>query len=333
MNECAPLLPTQQHDKKELLHNAESIGSKVLSSSDNDSYSIALGYLAMVVAATCFGLTSFMLRVVEKVYHMPSNQSFFINFFVAWLTLVPYIIFRIGISRVALLTKSQYFFISLRAIFGTTSGIFFVYAVRLAPVGDVAAAYNVCPAVTLILAAIFLKERIRRIDLFSLCLSAIGIYFITRVPSGSSEGFSRMYLLGITLAAFSGSMAASAYITIRHLKSEIHCFTPPFFFFITASLVGVLIGGVPTYAEFLGYGYGALIVVLSGVFQGVAQVFLSIGLQRCSAGPAILIRNLEVPFEYIMGVIFLSESPTLLQLFAAFLILTSTIILGIKKSK
>lgn len=332
MDENAPLLPTSLQQSKEvsLSRKDEAPGDNIVPSVPN---STAAGYLAMVVAATCFGTASVLLRVAEKTYDVPSSKTFFINFFVSWLTLLPCLFTRPGLfKRVVVLTREQYFFTSLRAIFGTFSGFLFVNAVNLAPVGDVAAAYNVCPAVTLVLAAIFLRERIRMVDIFSLSLSSVGIYLITRVPESVPVAFSRMHLFGIIMAAGSGAAAASAYITIRHLKTQIHCITPPFFFFLFASLSGIFLGGVPSVTEFMAYGGGAIAVVIAGMLSGVAQVFLSMGLQHCPAGPAIIIRNLEVPFEYIMGLIFLNETPAMIRLFAAFLILSSTVILGIKKS-
>lgn len=88
-----------------------------------------------------------------------------------------------------------------------------------------------------------------------------------------------------------------------------------------------------TPVQFLAYGAGAAATAVSpGCICGLfAQCMLNKGLQYCHAGPGVLVRNLEVPMAYVLGMLFLNETPTLLRAFGSFLVVCAAVIIGMRQ--
>lgn len=332
MDEEAPLLPalSNKFQCKDPQQQHEQTESTELS---QKKWSATIGYSAMVFAALSFSAAAVLLRTSEKMYNMPSDSALFLAFSSSTITILTYATFITGIRTVLSVTPYQSIFVGIRAITGTISAWLFVKAAGLAPIGDVSAAYNVCPAMTIVFAAIILRERIRFTHALSIILSLFGVFLITRPVSSSTNMMmfqnNAAHMKGTLLAVASGTCAALSYVSLRHLREQIHYLTPAFFFLPTCTLFAFIVGGVPSYSQFQSYGMGSVAILLSGVFTTVGQVLLSIGLQRCPAGPAIIIRNLEVPLEYVIALLFLNEVPTTLRIFAACLIVSSTVMVGI----
>ncbi|KAJ2442106.1 hypothetical protein GGF42_007069 [Coemansia sp. RSA 2424] len=68
-----------------------------------------------------------------------------------------------------------------------------------------------------------------------------------------------------------------------------------------------------------------------GAFSFVGQVLLNRGLQLAPAGPATLMRNLDVAFAFVLGITLFGEIPDLVSVLGAVLIVACTVAMGLHK--
>lgn len=291
------------------------------------------GYSAMVMSAFVHSFAMLLIRTAQDRFLIPTMQVLFISFFSGGLLLYIYISLTIGLRRALSVTWNQFGFMMIRSLVGGLSAYLYFKALSYTNMGDAAASFNISPMMTSVFAALLLHEPIRSHDFMSLVVSLFGVFLITR-PSdvGRSlmlEPTEQNHFLGTMLAASSGIVGALAVLPIRHLKSQVHYMTPPAFLFPSLIILTAASGGVPKSADLVTYGLGTLAVAVAGASFTVSQVLLSLSLQKCPAGPALLIRNIDIPLDYVMGLLFLGEHPTLLRAGAALLIIASTMTVGV----
>lgn len=73
---------------------------------------------------------------------------------------------------------------------------------------------------------------------------------------------------------------------------------------------------------------GLLTAISTGLTSFIGQCLLNSGLQRCKAGPGILITNVEVPIVFLLGALFLQEKPPMITSCGSALILSAAIVIG-----
>lgn len=308
------------------------------STSTNDSLSKwrtspwagTIGSVSMLLAATSFSVGGLFLRTSETVYHLPPIQSTFLLFIAATFTMT----LLMALLRPSLSVAPAHVpYVVARCVFGSLSALCYVQAAARIDIGDVSVAFNVCPAATLVLAALFLHERIKHIDILSLILSIIGVILITRptTTTTTSVSASHEHVLGALFAATSGIMAAIAYVSLRKVSQDVHFMATALFFFLSATALSVALGGVPSSDQFREYGVPTVAYIVgAGVCNAFAQMFLNVGLVMCHVGPAVFIRTLEIPMQYLLGFLFLAETMSGIQVAAAALIVASTAIIGVR---
>lgn len=300
----------------------------------NEKWTRAIGYLCILGASLNFSFTSFVLRTAQTVFQMPSATVMFMIFSCDMVLAILYVIFTANPSMLTGLKKRDLMLIVARGMFGILSTIAVFAGMKNAPVGDVTAAYSICPAITLVFAAIILRESIYRADVFALILSLVGVILITRPAGVDSElsQHSRAAVTGTMYGLLSGVLGAAAILPIRMMGRNVHFIIPALSLFTFATVYSSLTGGIPSFSEITSYGYGTVLTLSASVSNFLAQVLMNLGLHRCPAGPALLIRNIETPLNYFLGILFLHEVPTSLRISAACLIIISTSIIGVRNA-
>lgn len=297
-------------------------------------WSRAVGYLSLLGASLNFSLVSFVLRAAQTVFHIPTTTVMFTIFSCDLIMGILFVIFTSNLKLLNGLKRRDLLLLGARGFFGVLSTIAIYAAMKLAPVGDVTAAFNICPATTLVFAALFLGEPIYKADVIALVLSLLGVYLITRPASSDSDSFQHAMapVTGTIYGLLSGIFVGAAMIPVRKMGRNTHFIFPALSLFTFATVYSSLAGGIPSFSEFTSYGFGTVALLTASIANFLAQILLNIGLQRCPAGPAILIRNIETPLNYCTGILFLHEIPTSLRVFAAFLIICSTVIIGVRNA-
>lgn len=131
----------------------------------------------------------------------------------------------------------------------------------------------------------------------------------------------------------SALIIAVALVSQRALGSSVHFMLSVFTLGVSCLVVSVVLGAVNSIWRFIGDAktakIGVLYGVLSGMFASLAQALTNKGLQHCEVGPGALIRNSEIPFVHMFGMVFLNETPGLVTLLGSTLVIVGSGIIAL----
>ncbi|KAJ3062409.1 hypothetical protein HK102_008773, partial [Quaeritorhiza haematococci] len=132
--------------------------------------------------------------------------------------------------------------------------------------------------------------------------------------------------LAIAAALLGAVLAAFAYILVRKVGKRAHYLVHVTWF----GLISTILSGFVTYTfekpvpvlEWTGKQW--MYLVGMGLSAFMAQACLNAGLQLANAGPATLMRNLDIVFAFVYGILIFDETPHPLSIIGATLILGAT---------
>ena len=249
-----------------------------------------------------------------------------------------------------------------RNISGTVSLASGFVAFTLLPLGDASALIFTSPIVTFMLARIFLKERIDLIDIACALICLVGVAFVARpeflgfpqvaataysnasgtVFGNSTNNQEEMESVKITaasqhlsglIAAFTAALASgTAYIFVRKLgkvRAEIVVSSFMLFAGITCSLVSIIVYKAEEFIIRDPVAFMAIIGVSLCGFGG--QISMTKGFAIEKAGPAAVMRYIDVFFAFVWSSTILGESVSGWSVLGAIIIMISAATIAIKK--
>lgn len=179
------------------------------------------------------------------------------------------------------------------------------------------------PIWVVIFSRIFLKERARRSDIFSILIIFVGMgfFFVETMDSGK--------LFGNIIALLSGVSFASMLLLLRHEANE-----SPLSIIVVGNLITFIVGipfyfisGVPSGRSIIG-------LLLLGVFQiGIAYLFYAKSVKRLSTVEAILIPVIEPLLNPVWVLLFLGESPGKMAILGGVIVITTLVFRSIYQVK
>ncbi|KAI8822226.1 uncharacterized protein EV422DRAFT_495087 [Fimicolochytrium jonesii] len=236
------------------------------------------------------------------------------------------------------------FWLIARGSAGATGLALYFYTIVNMPLGDGMTIFFTGPAFTAVLAWLCLGEPLTRLDIGATVACLAGVTLVSQ-PDGDSR-FSILTGAGKTkatsviapLAALAGAIMSSvAYVLVRKIGSRAHFMVHVTYFGLMSSLLSgfaLLITSSPTSTtttsslpaipptQWTPTQYLTMCSV--GLSAFIAQCFLNAGLQRANAGPATLMRNLDIVFAFVFGLAFFGEVPRVTSVLGAALILGAT---------
>jgi len=202
-----------------------------------------------------------------------------------------------------------------------------VCSIQLLPLRDATVLNFTMPIFTAILAAVLLREKWGIREAAGTLFSFLGVLFVSQpefiFQGGTVKITTSSTYMGMLAALFGSSLGALSYIIVRAVGQRGE---PPLvcvFVFAALSVplssVAALLQGykIPTLLEACG-------LLMVGLTAYIAQVFLTRGLQLENAAKATSLQYLKVLCTYLLGVAFLSETPSVTSLFGALLIAGSS---------
>ncbi len=205
----------------------------------------------------------------------------------------------------------------IRSIFGTLGVATNLYALGHMHLADSTMLNRFSPFFVMVLAAIFLKETIRREHLFSLAAAFAGVLLIIK-PSFTVDTLPA--LVGFSSALFAGS----AYVVVRFLKGKEEPLTIVFFF----SLFSCIVSLPPTLIQYQApTTYQWLALTGFGLFALGGQYFITTAYKYAPAGEISIYGYSTVIFSALLGNLVLSEMPDLWSWIGIAIVLLSAFIL------
>lgn len=289
------------------------------------------GYLILLCSALFFEFAALISRTVT-VYHGVSVSNvvflrgtiqFVLGIIATFIFFSPRQVFTVPTNLLPLVV--------FRGIFGSTSYAITYKALSLAPIGIVTSIFFLNPISTTILSSFVLKEKISFTEGFAASLSVVGASLVANPTMDVPTKLSPSYLTGISLAFLSAMTVSAAFVSIRALGRRVHFMVNVLSFAVGGTILGILLGGT----RLTGTTKGLWMTVFGCVLGFFGQCFLNLGFQYARASTGSLLRNIDVPLAYILGLIFLGEVPHLVSVLGSGLVLVGTIIvaLGAMKKK
>ena len=216
----------------------------------------------------------------------------------------------------------------LRGLAGT-GGLYFSYlALLYISLTDVTAINYAAPLITVMMAAIFLREKVKPHRWVAVIAGFVGILvmlsgqlFFNR--SGAISSVSWLSTLGMCLALLAAVCIAGASIQIRYLNGIEKPGAIAFWFAMTTTLTSLLTIG---FGWSLPNGRQLLLLLGCGLLGGITQILLTLSLKYADA-------SLLAPFDYttliwsvFIGYLFWDTLPESATIFGAGLVVTGGII-------
>jgi drug/metabolite transporter (DMT)-like permease len=276
----------------------------------------ALKGIALQVGATfLFTIMSALVRIVSE--RVPTGEVIFSRAFFALFPLLALLAFRREISA-AVRTANPLGHI-IRGTIGVCSMFLTFSALARIPLADATAIGFTAPLVTVILAAIFLRETVR-LYRWAAVLVGLGGVVVMLWPHFEGGFETRERALGATFALMAAVCTASAMVQIRRLTATETTPAIVFYFQALASLAGL---ATAAWGWTLPSAGDAALLLTIGILGGIGQILLT---ESYRYAPASLV----APFTYsamlwavLLGFILFAEIPPMLVLVGAGIVITA----------
>ena len=287
-----------------------------------------LGLLSMALSAIFFSLMSVLVKVSGTDF--PVMQIVFSRSLIQMIAAAIYCIcMRMNPFGPCQKRKLLFF----RGLAGSVSLAIYFFVLVNMPLGDGITLFFVNPAFTAVAASIFLNEPFTWMDLSSVIICLAGVAFVSRPQFlfGSSE-LNPHYPLPVwiptSLALFSALISALAYCIVRAVGKSVHFMIHVFYFgFISTLFSGFMLysGLCDDPLPIFSWTIDQWMCIFGvGAFAFMAQCCLNYGLQLSNAGPATLMRNLDVVFAFLFGLLIFDEKLNFFSVLGASMIVGGT---------
>ncbi len=132
-------------------------------------------------------------------------------------------------------------------------------------------------------------------------------------------------VMGVLLAVMAAGIAALGYTTLRAIATQVHFLASVLSLGLFTLLAGLMGGGT---VELFESATNTGITVVAAVLGFIAQCSMTKGYEYCTAGKGALVRNIELPLAYILGIAFLGEVPNVVSVVGGMFILAATLLIG-----
>jgi drug/metabolite transporter (DMT)-like permease len=212
----------------------------------------------------------------------------------------------------------------LRGLFGFGALSCFLWAVVRLPLADTTVLHFTHPVFTALLAAVVLKETLRRQEVALAVLALAGVVVVAR-PGFIFGVVQGLDPVAVWVAMAGAALSAAAYVTARRLTR-----TNDPLVIVLAFAVVALFGSLPgTLSVFvLPIGWEWLFLLGVGVATQGGQVFVTRALKVEKAGRVMAVGYLQIVFATLWGALLFSELPDLWTWIGAFVIIGSTLLMS-----
>jgi len=261
----------------------------------------------MVFSSICFALGGAMIKFIGNIPLM--EMIFFRN--LPSILILPLILKNKNIS----FRGGNKPLLLLRCFFGFISAVGYFYTFRTMTMTDAMTIRQLSPFFIIILAIIFLKEKIslQRIPIFLLVF--LGCLLVIK-PGMRLEIFPA--IVGVLAAIFS----AGVHVSLRILRLTDHPLVIVSYYSFVSALMALIISIwqnnfiIPDFISLMS-------LLLLGLIALGAQITLTKAYQMAPAGMVSLYTYSQIIFATIFGLLFFKELPDLLSIIGAFLIIIS----------
>lgn len=297
------------------------------------------GYGYMVLSALFWSLLTFGIHISTTVFRVPVLLCIVVRGVVSLISAI-FFICLIRPPR-SMLTTASLLTLVARVLVGTIGCYCIFAAVEYQPLGEATTIFSTSPAITMLLSAALLSERITVVDIGAVVSTFIGVVFVTQpnflfhryqidITSSTGRKFEHTDI-GLAYALGAACCASTVYTLTRSLGTRIHFILNVIAISIGWSILPLVFTSADDLVGLFENRIGLLTVALSSLAGFGCVASFSRGLQLCRAGPAMVVRTLDIPFSFLLGFVFLSEAASFLKLIGVLMILAGSTAIGLRE--
>ncbi|MDP4181214.1 MAG: DMT family transporter [Bacillota bacterium] len=269
-----------------------------------------LGPIQMLASALFFGVMTYFAKLVS-VDISGSEVAFFRLLFGVAVVLILALTGVIDIS-----SKNKGLLIA-RGVFGGSAVILFFLGLANGSLTNSTVLNNTNPIFAAMISAVILKEKITIKMTGSILIACLGIVVLFWHNINAIKCADLFSLA-------SGFLGGFAITSVRQLRKRNESAWTIFFYFCIFGLIASLIFSItswkwPTPTQYL-------LLLLTGSFGLLGQVMMTSAYKYCKAALGGVLSMSTCVFSAFLGILFLNETPTLLELVGAILILSASVL-------
>jgi len=269
----------------------------------------------MLLSTLCFTVMNLFIKYLS---HFSAYQLVFFRAIGSLVFTMSYLFYH----KIPIMGNQKKLLI-LRGLVGVTSmGLFFA-AVSYLSIGTAVSLRYTSPIFAAVLAVIFLKEKIFKMQWLYFFIAFIGVILI--------KGFgSDINLTGLALVLISALFSGLVYVVITKIGTNDHpVVIVNYFMWISTILGGVL--SIFNWKTPVGMEW--LFLFSLGVFGYFGQLFMTKAYQLGSANKIVPIKYVEVVFTMLLSILWFGDSYPLLSVFGTLLVIISLVLNVLYKQK
>ncbi|WP_297633147.1 DMT family transporter [uncultured Clostridium sp.] len=275
------------------------------------------GIILILLMAFCFSLTS---ALIKGVHGIPQEEEVFYRNIMLFVTTIL-VMFK---TRSPLLGKKGHRLALFgRGAFGTLGAIASYYAITHMILPNAVIISNLCPFFIIILSAVFLREKLKPMQIVAVIVAFSGMFFIIN-PGG------KMAIFPAVIGLIGALCAGLSYVLVRHLGHKEAPETIIFFMAITSLLFTVpsmLINYKPLTMHDL------ILLLLAGCTYSAAEV-LGVWAYKCSPAREISVFSYsDAIFSAVFSFLIWGQLPHPIQYIGYALIIAGAIVIYIHNNK
>ena len=265
------------------------------------------GIVFMLISALGFSLMAVSIKYVGNI---PLFEKIFFRNFVS-LFVALWSLRHTGDFKILLGKKGNRRYLLGRSIAGLLGVIANFYAISHLPLANANIINKLSPFVVLFFSAVFLKEKIRKIQVAGFIISFIGVILIVKPTFDFT-------IIPSIMALLSAIFAGMAYTFVRYLGNRNENPSTIVFVFSVISVIGMF---PPMMMDFVMPNMRELLILLSiGVFASFGQFGLTYAYKFSKASEVSIYNYSSIIFTIILGFLFFGEIPDMLTIIGGIII-------------
>lgn len=292
----------------------------------------AFGYTLMAASSLCHALMTFLVHIAEINYSFPSASAVVIRACTSLTLSTIYLLCDSDArSSFVTLTPRTASLLALRGFFGGLSALLSFAALARLPVGTAITLFYASPALTAIASSFILHDHPLTLPLLLTIL--VNFLGVALVSSGGTSILTTGigHVDGVLCALGMACCSTAVFISQRAMGLRVHFVLGVFAYGLGCAMLAGMCAKWDDVLEVVYNHKGALFALGSGLAGFGSQCFLNRGLQHAPAGPAIVVRSMNVPGTFVLGLVFLGEKVTLAAVGGVALVLGSVVMIGLQK--
>lgn len=285
------------------------------------------GIMLKLLAVISFIVMSSLVKAVSDT--IPPGQTVFFRSFFAIPVIFVWMYLRHDLAKgVSVVSVKAHAF---RGLIGTTAMICGFAGLGMLPLPEVTALGYAAPLMTVVLAAVFLHEKVGIYRYSAVAFGMIGVLVVLepRLTVLGDTHLETTAALGAMLILFGAMCSALAQIQIRQMVQVERTASIVFYFSLTSTLASLFT--IP-FGWVLPDPQTAAILVIIGILGGIGQILQTSCYRFAPASLVAPFEYVSMVFAILIGYFVFSEVPTGQMLFGAGLIILAGVIIILREA-